>query len=117
MSIERADGTVDGRLSQLAGGGLLIDGGDLQIVKATSVRGLSSSTVPANNLRGRSTPSSGTAVAVAFGTAEPDANYYVVLTGAQDRKYWVTSKTTSGFTINTDSAWTVADLIDWVLIR
>jgi len=41
---------------------------------------------------------------VVFATAEPDANYFPVVTGSADETFWVTGLGTTGFTIHSSNA-------------
>jgi hypothetical protein len=67
------------------------------------------------NLRGTATFAAATTKAVTFGTAEPDASYYVTLSGNAAGYCWVTSKSTTGFTINCSAS--NSNAVDWILIR
>ena len=51
-------------------------------------------------------------VAVTFATAHPDANYSVALSADGDERVWVTSKATTGFTLNR-LATSGARAVDW----
>lgn len=54
-----------------------------------------------------------TTAAVTFTNSEPSANYNVSVEPPEDRRWWITSKTVSGFTLNVSSSssaiylWTV----------
>jgi hypothetical protein len=80
------------------------------------IKSISNGATEANNLRGQVTFASAATKAVSFGTAESDATYFVVITGDVDENFWVTSKATTGFTINSSNATSTA-VVDWVLIR
>ena len=54
-------------------------------------------------------------VAVTFATAQPDANYFIGLEIPSNNKFWVTSKTVNGFTLNADSVLTLS--VKWKLTR
>lgn len=73
-------------------------------------------TTRVNNLRGSATFATSGTRAVTFGTAEADALYHIVVTGNVDENFWVTSKATTGFTINSSNASSTA-AVDWILIR
>lgn len=89
-------------------------GTGLAVMLAKSISGTSTE---ANNLRGQVTfPGDSATVAVDFGTDETDATYFVVVTGNEGENFWVTSKATTGFTINSDNVTSTA-VVDWVLIR
>jgi hypothetical protein len=70
----------------------------------------------AQNFRGSATFATAATVAVSFGTAEPDASYYVIVTGDVNETFWITSKATGGFTINSSNGSSTAT-VDWMLIR
>jgi len=119
LALVRTGGTtVDGQISIHAGGGMEVASPSGLGLWLLNLKSLSASGTTGNNLRGRvSNPASGTTSTVTFSTAEPDANYYVMVTGDTDRKYWVTSKATTGFTINTDTAFAGSGSTEWLLIR
>jgi hypothetical protein len=54
--------------------------------------------------------------AVLFAVNEPDTNYKVNITGNVNETFWVTSKQTTGFTLNSSNAASVA-VVDWSVIR
>jgi hypothetical protein len=55
-------------------------------------------------------------IVVTFPAAEPDAFYYIQLTGDGNQTLWVTNETATGFTINR-SATTGTRKVNWLLIR
>lgn len=57
---------------------------------------------------------SGTA---ALSAQEPDTNYGVIVTPSWGTTAWVTSKATSGFTINFGTAAPAGATVDWILMR
>jgi hypothetical protein len=79
------------------------------------VTGISATTTKANNLRGTATFVAATTVAVVFGTAEADANYFVALEGNAAGYCWVTAKATTGFTLN--CAVSNSNATDWIMVR
>ena len=86
-----------------------------------TITGLSGTLTAAANLRGSVTLQGATSSGqepVTFSTAAQEANnsYFIALSGNENRSYWVTSKSTSGFNINA-SATTSTATIDWHLIR
>lgn len=81
-----------------------------------SVTGISATTTVPKNLRGSATFASAATRAVSFGTAEPDATYFVSISGGANETFWVTSKGTGGFTLNSSNATSTAT-VDWHLIR
>lgn len=88
---------------------------NLGLAGIQSISGSTSATT-GSNLRGSTTFTSTATKVVAFGTAEPDANYHVIVTGNVLETFSVTAKATTGFTINSDNASSTA-VVDWVLIR
>jgi len=94
-----------------------------------STKGISGTTTRANNLRGNlEIAAAALTGAVTFGTAEPDANYFILISVAShsdatpvagSTNVWATDKTVNGFTVNLDAAPGGADIvyIDWMIIR
>ena len=110
--------TIDGRLSQLAGGGMQIDGGNTYRLKMKHILGLSSNDTLANNYIGSVTLLSGaTSVAVVFGTAELNAAYRLMCELPYNSTWWITAKTTAGCTINFGTAPIADQTINWMLVR
>lgn len=62
--------------------------------------------------RGSATFAGSNSVAVALPVALPDTNYSVGVSGSVGETFWVTSKTTSGFTIRSSNATSTAT-VDW----
>lgn len=54
--------------------------------------------------------------AVTLINAENDANYLITFGGNVNETFWVTSKTTTGFTLNSSNASSTAT-VDWALSR
>lgn len=78
---------------------------------------LSGSGVLGKNLSGQGQFATAGTLAVAFGArAEPDTDYRVIVTGNVNETFWVTSKATSGFTINSSNASSTAT-VDWFIVR
>jgi hypothetical protein len=97
---------VEFKASQPSGSQLLV----------TGIKGLSGSTsVRAHNLRGLATFAGAATKAVVFPNAETDADYRVTLGPGISGSFWVTDKTTAGFTINAEVAKTGP--VDWMLVR
>lgn len=118
IALRRNDGTVDGLISQRAGGGMDIGSPTVGILRAANVAGISGSGTHANNLRGTVTLLSGTtSIAVTFGTAEADATYRVFLEPNYSTTAWVTAKGTGGFTINVGTAPGANTTVGWLLVR
>lgn len=53
---------------------------------------------------------------VAFDSAEADTSFYISITGNVNETFWVTAKTTAGFTLNSSNATSTA-VVDWVMHR
>jgi len=88
---------------------------NLQMRGVKGISGSGSSSY-SENLRGSVTFASSSTVSVTFGTAEPDASYFIAISADKNETFWVTGKATTGFTINSSNASSVAT-IDWILIR
>lgn len=104
----RLEGQGTGTLCRVTG----VSAGEMAV---TCVQGISGSGTDAENLRGQVTLSSGTA-SVSFGTAEPDASYYIALSGSANETFYWASKGTGGFTINSSNGSSTAT-VDWIIIR
>lgn len=66
-------------------------------------------------LTGTVTFAAATTAAVTFTTAEPTANYQVLIEAPENRTFWVTSKATTGFTLNVSSSSSAT--YTWTVIR
>jgi hypothetical protein len=66
-------------------------------------------------LTGTATFAADTTVAVTFADEEASTNYNVIIEPVDNRTYWVTNKTTSGFTINADAS--NSDTVGWTIVR
>ena len=82
----------------------------------SGVAGLSTGRIKSQNLRGTATFVSAAAVAVSFGTNEPDAIYFIAISGNTEETFWWDTKAVGGFNLNSSNATSVA-IVDWVLIR
>lgn len=80
-------------------------------------RGGYSTTANTTSMKGTATFAAATTVAVAFPTTQYDAVYRVMLTPQADPvgRLWVSSKATTGFTINNSSSTSIA--VDWQVVR
>jgi hypothetical protein len=101
---------------QIAVGSTVDFTSDIQALRFAQVKGISSTSTQANNLRGQETFASAATKAVTFGTAEANASYFITVAGNVDERFWVTSKGTGGFTLNSSNATSTA-VVDWHLIR
>ena len=81
-----------------------------------SIRGLSSSSTEATNFKGTVTFSTSGTSAVTFGTAEPNTSYEILIGATINETFWVTSKATGGFTMNSSNASSTAT-VSWLLVR
>lgn len=85
-------------------------------VALRSTRGISSTSLASNNLKGSVTfASSGTAI-VTFSTAEGNGNYEIFPGATINEAFWVTGKGTAGFTMHSSNGSSTAT-IGWLLIR
>lgn len=66
-------------------------------------------------LTGTATFAAATTATVTFTTAEPTANYNVAVEAPEDRRVWVTSKATTGFTLNVSASSSAT--YTWTVIR
>jgi hypothetical protein len=86
-----------------------------QPISETNITGISSSATAAQNLRGTVTFAAASTVAVVFANAEPDANYFIALSGNAAGYCWPSGYTTAGFTINCSAA--NSNVTDWIMVR
>lgn len=81
------------------------------------VRGISAvAGTDGNNLRGQKTFNSNDTATVTFATAEPNANYFVAISGNANETFWVTSKSSIGFTLRSSNGSSTAT-VDWIIVR
>ncbi len=66
-------------------------------------------------LTGTVTFATATTAAVAFDTAEASTDYNVLVEAPEDRRVWITSKATTGFTINVSASSTA--VYTWTVVR
>jgi hypothetical protein len=96
-------------------------GGDLNYQNngTLNLRGLSSTGVPANNLRGNKTIQGNTTQQdILFATAEPDANYSVFIESSWVSARAVQKKTSTGFTVVFEEPSPAGGgELDWFLVR
>ena len=106
-------GTESGTWGNKSGGGSILKAPVLSLVGVNSISG---SSTESENLRGNVTLSSGSA-SVSFGTAEPDASYFIWLSSSTNGETFSWgSPTTGGFTINSSNGSSTA-VVYWLLIR
>lgn len=82
----------------------------------TRIQSISNGSVRARNLRGAVTFATAGTATVTFAVSEADASYYIVGSGDKNETFWITGKGTTGFTVNSSNAASVATY-DWALIR
>jgi Pectate lyase superfamily protein len=118
IAVAKSDGTVVVNLLWTGSdNGGEVKGSTTDTLHLGGVKGISNhGTVKAQNLRGTKTFQSSAAAAVTFATAEADASYYLTLSGSAGETFWVSSKATTGFTLNSSNATSTA-VVDWHLIR
>ncbi len=81
------------------------------------IGGISGTATLSLNLRGNDTfVTSGTKAVTFANPAEPDTSYEIFLGTQLNETFWVTSKTTSGFTLNSSNASSTAT-VGWLLVR
>jgi hypothetical protein len=117
INLRRYTGDLDlGGWTQRASAGSVLSGASGNPIYQTYIGGLSASATEARNLTGAVSFSSAATKAVTFVTAEPDANYCVIVTGTVNETFWVTGRGTGGFTINSSNATSTAGVF-WMIAR
>lgn len=104
--------------SSVAGGIGSIIGGSYSTYRPFVIKGcqgIAARDTTSNNLAGTATFSASTTVAVTFPVAESDANYLILYDSPANQYMWTTSKSTTGFTINSSAS--NSNTVGWVLIR
>lgn len=66
-------------------------------------------------ITGTATFAAGTTVDVTFDTAEPNANYRVLIEPTENKTFWVSNKATTGFRLNASASSSAT--LGWVLVR
>lgn len=119
LAIHSSSGVRYGRWALQASQGTLLKGrysGPYAPINLGVIQGISSTDTESQNLTGGVTFTSAATKAVTFPIAEPDTSYRVFVSGDVNETFWVTSKTTSGFTINSSNATSTAN-VNWFIIR
>ena len=80
------------------------------------IAGISSTAVQPLNLVGNATFVSAATVAISFASNEEDSSYEIFVGTQLNETLWVTSKATTGFTLNSSNASSTA-VVSWLLIR
>jgi hypothetical protein len=78
-------------------------------------QGIAARDTTANNLAGTSAFSAATSVTVSLPVAETDANYLIFLMPQANQKLWVSARTASTFTVQSDVS--SSNSFGWLLIR
>jgi hypothetical protein len=118
--LQRNDGVNLGslRYSNSAGGIGMQIAGSLSPYRPLTIkglRGISQSDTSANNLAGTSSFSASTSRVVSFPVAEADANYLIFLEARANQKLWVSARTTTTFTVESDVS--SSNVFGWLLVR
>jgi hypothetical protein len=79
------------------------------------LRGLSQSDTSAANLAGTSSFVAATSRIVTFSIAEADANYLIFLMPQANQKLWISARTTTTFTVESDVS--SSNGFGWLLVR
>jgi len=84
--------------------------------KPPQARNLAGGVTYAPSYKGTAVFTGAETVTVAFNASEPDANYNIGLGPQANETIWVTSKTTTGFTLKSSNASSMAKC-DWIKYR
>jgi hypothetical protein len=105
--------------SNVAGGnGMQLAGSftpDYRPLTIKGCQGIAARDTSANNLAGASNFSAGTSVTVSLPVAEADGNYLIFLMPTANQKLWVSARTASNFTVQSDVS--SSNSFGWLLIR
>jgi hypothetical protein len=105
--------------SNVAGGvGMQIAGSfspDYRPLTIKGCQGIAARDTSANNLAGAASFSAATSVTVSLPVAEVNANYLIFLMPTADQKLWVSARTASNFTVQSDVS--SSNSFGWLLIR
>ena len=105
--------------SNVAGGvGMQIAGSftpDYRPLTIKGCQGIAARDTSANNLAGATAFSASTSVTVTLPIAEPDGNYLIFLMPTANQKLWVSARTASNFTVQSDVS--SSNSFGWLLIR
>lgn len=121
LALKTQAGVTLGRIlySNAAGGvGMQLAGSyspDYRPLTIKGCQGIAARDTAANNLAGVATFSASTTAAVTLPIAEPNANYLIFIDSPANVTHWVTSKSTTGFTINASAS--NSNTVGWLLIR
>lgn len=121
LSLQTLAGSFLGRIqySNAAGGiGMQLAGSwspDYRPLTIKGCQGIAARDTAANNLAGSSSFSAATNKTVTLPVAEADANYLIFLEARADQKLWISARTTTTFTVNSDVS--SSNSFGWLLIR
>jgi hypothetical protein len=121
LALKTQSGVTLGRIrysNAASGNGMQLAGSyspDYHPLTIVGCQGIAARDISANNLAGTATFAASTTFVVLFPRAETDANYLIFFDNPANQTLWVTSKTTSGFTIN--SSVSNSTTVGWLLIR
>ena len=105
--------------SNVAGGnGMQLAGSftpDYRPLTIKGCQGIAARDTSANNLAGASNFSAATSVTVSLPVAEADGNYLIFLMPTANQKLWVSARTASNFTVQSDVS--SSNSFGWLLIR
>jgi hypothetical protein len=106
------------RFSNAAGGIGMQIAGSLSPYRPLTIkglRGISQSDTSAQNLAGEASFSASTTRVVSLPTAETDANYLIFLQARANQTLWVSARTTTNFTVESDVS--SSNGFGWLLVR
>lgn len=117
-TLSRGNGLLLGSWRQRPSLGSTLSGNDLDHpLFMSAVGGISGTAVECQNVGGARTLASGASNVTFPGyLTEVDANYRIQLTGNAAEHFYVTAKSTTGFTINSSNAASTA-VVDWFMYR
>lgn len=121
LALRTQAGVIVGRIvySNAAGGiGMQLAGSyspDYRPLTIKGCQGIAARDTAASNLAGTATFLASTSVSVTLPNAEVDANYLIFFDNPANQTLWVTSKSTTGFTINSSTS--NSTTVGWLLIR
>ena len=115
-----SDGTALGTIqySNAAGGIGMQIAGSYSTYRPLTIKGcqgIAARDTASNNLAGTSTFAASTQRIVTLPVAEPDANYLIFLEARANQKLWVSARSTTTFTVDSDTS--TSNTFGWLLIR
>lgn len=88
---------------------------DYRSLTIKGCQGIAARDIAAQNLAGTSNFSASTTRTVTLPIAETDANYLIFLEARANQKLWVSARTTTNFTVESDVS--SSNAFGWLLIR